>query len=95
MAILTPELRQQIEQSGDKPVRIEDPETKRTYLLVLEEVYRKLEELAVIDHSSEPSLYEVRVFRPNESYPIVDRVFAAGWNDPKMAEYDDYEKHRP
>jgi hypothetical protein len=65
MAILTPELRQQIAKAGDEPLRVEDLETKTTYLIVREDVYRKLKEQAVIDHA-DPSLYEVGEFFPNK-----------------------------
>jgi len=32
---------------------------------------------------------------PAEAYSAIDRAFAEGWDDPKMAEYDRYEEHRP
>lgn len=31
---------------------------------------------------------------PREAYPATDEVMKEDWNDPKMAEYDDYESHR-
>ena len=42
MVTITPEQRQEIEKAGDEPIRVEDPETNRAYLLVREEVYRQL-----------------------------------------------------
>lgn len=68
MATITPELRQEIEKSGDHPVRIEDPETKQAYLLVREDVYRKLQLLTVIDHSDE-SFFEFGEFHPIDEDP--------------------------
>ncbi len=37
----------------------------------------------------------VRAESPDIAYAAIDRVFAEGWNDPMMSDYDDYEKHRP
>jgi hypothetical protein len=42
---LTPELRREIEGAGDLPVRIEDPETQVTYVLIKENVYQRIREL--------------------------------------------------
>ncbi len=89
--MITPELRLEIELSGDEPVRIEDPETKRTYLVVREEVYRKLKELAAGKEYGS-TLNTSEEFGPKETYPALDRVFGEGWNDPKMAEYDVYDR---
>ena len=93
MTTITPEQRREIEKAGEMPVRVEDPETKTAYLIVREDEYRKLREMA-LDRGKEP-LVERGELRPREAYPAVDRTFAEGWSDPKMAEYDDYEKHRP
>jgi len=42
MDTLTPELKRAVEQAGDSPVRLTDPETHRTYVLVSAEVYERL-----------------------------------------------------
>ena len=42
MTTLTAELRQEIEKAGDAPVRLEDPETHATYVLLRAEVYDRL-----------------------------------------------------
>ena len=42
MDTLTPELKRSIEQAGDSPVRLTDPETNRTYVVVSAEVYERL-----------------------------------------------------
>jgi hypothetical protein len=34
-------------------------------------------------------------FDPHETYPAVDEVMREDWDDPKMAEYDDYESRHP
>jgi hypothetical protein len=42
MDTLTPELKRAVEQAGDSPVRLTDPETQRTYFLISAEVYERL-----------------------------------------------------
>jgi hypothetical protein len=42
MEILTPEQRRAVKQAGDSPVRLTDPETRRAYVLVSEDVYERL-----------------------------------------------------
>ena len=42
MDTLTAELKRAVEQAGDSPVRLTDPETHRTYVLVSAEVYERL-----------------------------------------------------
>jgi hypothetical protein len=45
MSGLTPEQRQLIEQAGDQPVRIEDPETQHVYVVLRAEVYERVRDL--------------------------------------------------
>jgi hypothetical protein len=40
--ILTPELKQAIEKSGGQPVRVEDPETHKAFVVIEEDLYHKL-----------------------------------------------------
>jgi hypothetical protein len=42
MTTLTAEQRREIEKAGDEPVRIEDPETHATYILIKSEVYDRI-----------------------------------------------------
>ena len=62
---IMPELKQAVERAGDEPIRLEDPETKTTYRVIREEVYRELRPLAVIDHVDR-SLYEFGEFHPDK-----------------------------
>jgi hypothetical protein len=39
---LSPEQRRLVEHAGNEPVRIDDPDTRETYILLREEVYRRL-----------------------------------------------------
>jgi hypothetical protein len=42
MTTLTAELRHEIEMAGDEPVRIEDPETQTTYVLIRADLYERI-----------------------------------------------------
>ena len=42
MDTLTPEFKRAVEQAGDSPVRLTDPETHRAYVLVSAEVFERL-----------------------------------------------------
>jgi hypothetical protein len=61
---LTPELKVAVEKAGEEPVRVEDPETHTAYLLVREDVFRRICGLTAIDHSDR-SLYEFGEFHPD------------------------------
>jgi hypothetical protein len=37
-------LKRAVEQAGDEPVRVEDPETHTTYVVIREDHYRRLKE---------------------------------------------------
>jgi hypothetical protein len=63
MATITPEQRQEIEKAGDEPVRIEDPETHQVYIVLKEEVYKRLQETM---DQSDLSLHEFEEFIPNQ-----------------------------
>ncbi len=42
MGTLTPELKQAVDEAGDSPVRLMDPDTHRAYFLVSAEIYERL-----------------------------------------------------
>jgi len=60
---ITAEQKQAVERAGEAPVRVEDPETRTAYLIVREDIYRRMWQSLAIDHSDR-SLYEVGEFRP-------------------------------
>lgn len=62
---ITTEQKQALAKSGKQPVRVADPETNTAYVIVREDVYRKLQELAFMDHSDE-SLFEYGEFYPDK-----------------------------
>ena len=53
MTPIAPELRQAIEQAGQRPVRLEDPETNQVYVLLTGELYERIRTL--IDDEVSPS----------------------------------------
>jgi hypothetical protein len=89
MITITPEQRRAIEEAGEGPLRIEDPETHEVYVVIKEEDYRRLRTAETRDLTESSG-----EFYPARAYQAIDRAFAEGWSDPRMAEYDDYEKHR-
>jgi hypothetical protein len=54
MTTLTPEQRLAVEQAGESPVRIEDPETRAAYVLLKAEVYERFKPLVESKDEVEP-----------------------------------------
>ncbi len=79
MTTITPEIRQAIEQAGEQPVQLTDPETKSVYVIVRAEVYERMR--ALCDD------FDIR-----DAYPLMDQVAAReGWDDPSMDIYNEYQ----
>ena len=79
MTTLTPELRKAVEEAGDQPVEIIDPETQRRYVLLRADVYERLH-----------SLFEERPLSKDEWRFLLEQAGKrAGWDDPEMDVYDD------
>jgi hypothetical protein len=82
MIELTQEQRRDLDAPG--PVRVRDPQTNETYVLVRAEVYERLQAL----------LEEGDCFAA-DVYPQVMEVFGRdGWNDPSMDIYDDLDPRK-
>ena len=65
---ITPEIRQAVDQAGDGPLRLEDPETHSEYVLLKAEVYDRMH--AVIEAERvDPSFFEYGDFTPVERDP--------------------------
>ena len=75
---LTDDQRRAVAARPDGPVRVTDPATNRNFVLPPAEVYERL----------------VGDVLPADTYGAVDRAFAAGWDDPKVDDYDRYEEVR-
>jgi hypothetical protein len=65
---ITPELRKAVEQAGEKPVRIEDPESHAAYVLLKEEVYDRMRAVLEVE-AIDPSFFEIDDFEPAREDP--------------------------
>lgn len=81
MIALTDQLRQAVQGHPEQPVRLVDPETQETFVLLRAEVYDRLQGM----------LYEDAECVLSEAYPLLDEMAAkAGYSDPAMDIYDDF-----
>jgi len=60
---MTPEQKKAVDQAGDAPVVLEDPETHESYVIVKEETYRRLAKAVEVE-SVDPSFFEYGEFIP-------------------------------
>jgi hypothetical protein len=80
--LIPPELQHEIDASQGQPIPLVHPMTRKVYFLVGEDVFARIQ-----------ALYpDVDV---QTAYAAADETFADNWADPRMAEYDNYEAHRP
>lgn len=76
---MTDELRRAVATTGGEPVVVVDPTTNKSYVLLPSDEYARLSREQII----------------RESYPLQDEVaHAAGWDDPEMDDYNDYDAHQ-
>lgn len=77
---LTPEMSAVVQKNSSEPVRVVDPATNQTYVLLHEATYQRLQTL----------LYDDSALEIREAYPLMDDAAAkAGWSDPAMDVYND------
>ena len=82
---LTDDQRHAIEEHGGAPVYVVDAASNASYVLIRAEQYEQVR-----------PLFEDEEGHPRELYPHVEQSFRkAGWDDPAMEVYDDYDAHRP
>ena len=84
MTTLPSELQDLVEHSGDTPVRFVDPRTQRVYVLIADEQFDRLRSLIDL----EPLTIE------QQRQILHDAGQRAGWDDPEMNAYDDYDKQK-
>lgn len=80
MTALTTEQILAIERAGIDPVRLEDPSTRRTYVLIPEDEYRRLRDILLDDRA--PNLEAQKVL-------LAELGRGVGWDDPAMDVYND------
>jgi hypothetical protein len=82
---LPDDLRQAIEKEGGSPVHIVDAATNAHYVLMRAEQYDNLNGSFASDEK----------FHPRDFYPLITKSAAsAGWDDPDMDTYNDYDAHK-
>lgn len=82
---LTDDQRHAIEEQGGTPVYVVDAASNANYVLLRAEQYEKIRPLLEDEGEHSRALY-----------PYVEQSFRkAGWDDPAMDAYDDYDAHRP
>jgi hypothetical protein len=84
-AILTDELARAVEAQGEIPLRAVNPTTGKHYVVVTEELYERLKPL----FEPEPLSAAERQFQLKQAGA------RAGWDEPAMDAYDDYDIHQP
>jgi hypothetical protein len=82
---LTEEQRQKIREANAESIVLTDPETKQEYVLLRADVYERLTCLVYAD--SPPTEEEKR-------RQLAESGKRAGWEDPEMDVYDDYDANR-
>ena len=83
---LTDDQQQALEERGGAPLYLEDAMNHR-YVLMRAEQFEKFK--AFFEDGREES--DVHAL-----YPLVEQSFGkAGWDDPEMDDYNDYDAHRP
>jgi hypothetical protein len=78
---LTPEQVLAIAADPDRPVRLVDPQSSRTYILLRAEEYERIQAMLEDD------------FSIRDTYKAQLRsALRAGWDDPAMDDYNDYDE---
>jgi hypothetical protein len=81
---LTDELVQALERQGNLPLRTIHPSTGRTFFLVSEEHFQRVRPLFGVDPITEKE----------QRFLLEQMGSRAGWDDPVMDAYNQYDEHR-
>ena len=85
MTELTEEQRQEVRQANGKATRAIDPESKQEYVLIRAELYERIKTL----------LYDDSDWTPEEQLSLLAASGKqAGWDDPAMDVYDNYDENK-
>ena len=76
---ITPELKQAVEEAGDEPIRLDDPSTNRSFVLIRAEQFERMR--AILDHDP-----------VEQMAPFLGESFGGGWDDPALDVYTDPRK---
>ena len=69
MTNLSPELRLALQTAGEAPLRLVDPETQQTYILVKEDVFDRVQRLLDVENN------------PEAFYPLLADISPEDWED--------------
>ena len=82
--VITDQMRQALEAEPGQPVKLVDEQTSRVYYVISSELFEAVR-----------ALFTAEEFDPREMYPLMSKAAgAAGWNDPIMDVYDNYDENR-
>jgi hypothetical protein len=82
---LSDEQRSALEQHAGQPVFVVDPVKHLEYVLIPAEIFERVRALLGTEE------FDIR-----ETYAAQEQALGtAGWNDPAMDAYNDYDSHRP
>ena len=81
---LTVEQRLDLQQHGNKPVPVVDPETQAVYFLVSSDLFERLRGVIGNDELDVRATYAAQSAVAGQ----------AGWDDPEMDVYNDYDTHK-
>jgi hypothetical protein len=81
---ITDQMRQALDAEGGQPVKIVDEKTSKVYYVISAAQFETMRALFVDGE-----------FQPREAYPLIAKTATeAGWDDPVMDAYDNYDEHR-
>ena len=85
MIELTKELGRELKQAGGNVLDVSDPDSGQRYVIVKADIYERLTQL----------LYDEKDLTPDEQLRLLaDSGRRAGWDDPAMGAYDNYDENR-
>jgi hypothetical protein len=85
MIELTKELGRELKQAGGNILDVADPDSGQRYVIVKADIYERLKQLLSDDKDLTPD-EQLRL--------LADSGQRAGWNDPAMDVYDNYDENR-
>jgi hypothetical protein len=84
MSTLTDQQREELRCREGLPVAVLDEQSQKVYYLISADEFERLRPLLMEEG-----------FRPRELYPLIAKTAAeAGWGDPAMDAYDNYDERR-
>jgi hypothetical protein len=84
MSTISDQQRLELQAHSGGPIEVVDEREQKLYYLISADQFNKVRALLTDDE-----------FNPREMYPLIAKTAgAAGWNEPEMDAYDQYDEHR-